>query len=59
MTRKTFDWNTELAAMRSARENAEPPKPLTAEQRAAQLKAQRDARVNSVMRTGFSQRNRV
>lgn len=59
MTRKTFDWNADLADLRAERASAEPAKPLTAEQRAAQLKAQRDARVDRVMRSGLSQRNCV
>jgi hypothetical protein len=53
--RSNLSWTKKLA-------EAQPrptPKVLTAEQLAAQKQAQRDARVNSVMRSGFSQRNRV
>lgn len=56
--RPTFNWDSALRDLRETRQ-AEQPKALTAEQLAAQRQAQRDARVNSVMRSGLSQRNRV
>jgi len=55
--RSNLSWTKKMAE--AALRPVQPPKVLTAEQLAAQKQAQRDARVNSVMRSGLSQRNRV
>jgi hypothetical protein len=56
--RPAFNWDSALKDLRAKRE-AETKVERTAEQRAELLERQRNARVNSVMRTGFRQRNSV
>lgn len=52
-------WSTENMAARKAVLDARQAVVLTEEQFAAQKQAQRDARVNRVVRSGLSQRNRA